>query len=195
MKFISRIKKNEIFDIFCSDPINLLGIDPEHHILDPCLPLNLKQNISIHFDIKNLINAQEAKSIFKDEADHIMVYAIGTGDWDKCYETMSQFVKSSEPYFLSCSSDDPGCPSKQKNNFFLQFFVYSVCLHFFYFFSLSDAGIKMPPIPLEHTDFYGFSEFWYTTEDIVHMGGLYSYDNFANASRVSYFIKIGKKNS
>jgi len=138
------------------DSINLLGIDPEHHILDPCLPLNLKQNISIHFDVKNLINAQEAKSIFKDEADRIMVYAIGTGDWDKCYETMSQFVKSSEPYFLSCSSDDPGCPN---------------------------AGIKMPPIPLEHTDFYGFSEFWYTTEDIVHMGGLYSYDNFANASR------------
>ena len=77
--------------------------------------------------------------------------------------------------------------------FFLQFFVYSVCLHFFYFFSLSDAGIKMPPIPLEHTDFYGFSEFWYTTEDIVHMGGLYSYDNFANASRVSYFINWEKK--
>ena len=49
---------------------------------------------------------------------------------------MSQFVKSSEPYFSSCSSDDPGCP---------------------------DAGIKMPPIPLEHTDFYGFSEFWYTS--------------------------------
>ena len=64
---------------------------------------------------------------------------------------------------------------------------------FFTFFSLSDAGIKMPPIPLEHTDFYGFSEFWYTTEDIVHMGGLYSYDNFANASRVSYFINWAKK--
>ena len=179
--------------MFCSDSINLLGIDPEHHILDPCLPLNLKQNISIHFDVKNLINAQEAKSIFKDEADHIMVYAIGTGDWDKCYETMSQFVKSSEPYFISCSSDDPGCPSKQKYKNFLHFFVYSVCLHFFYFFSLSDAGIKMPPIPLEHTDFYGFSEFWYTTEDIVHMGGLYSYDNFANASRVSYFINWAKR--
>ena len=61
------------------------------------------------------------------------------GDWDKCYKTMSQFVKSSEPYFSSCSSDDPGCP---------------------------DAGIKMPPIPLEHTDFYGFSEFWYTSGTI-----------------------------
>lgn len=86
----------------------------------------------------------------------MMVYAIGTGDWDKCYKTMSQFVKSSEPYFSSCSSDGPGCP---------------------------DAGIKMPPIPLEHTDFYGFSEFWYTSEDVVHMGGLYSYENFSNASR------------
>ena len=123
-----------------------MGIDPEHHILDPCLPLNLKQNISIHFDVKNLINAQEAKSIFKDEADHIMVYAIGTGDWDKCYETMSQFVKSSEPYFLSCSSDDPGCPSKQKNNFFfLQLLVYSVCLHFFYFFLCQMLVLKCLP--------------------------------------------------
>ena len=74
-------------------------------------------------------------------------------------------------------------------NFLFTVFAYT----FFTFFSLSDAGIKMPPIPLENTDFYGFSEFWYTTEDIVHMGGLYSYDNFANASRVSYFIKMGKK--
>ena len=131
-------------------------MDPEHHIPDPCLPLNLKQNISIHLDVENLVNTQ-AKPIFKDR---MMVYAVGTGDWDKCYKTMSQFVKSSEPYFSSCSSDDPGCP---------------------------DAGIKMPPIPLEHTDFYGFSEFWYTAEDVVHMGGLYSYENFSNASRVSYF--------
>ena len=135
MKLISRIKKKiEIFDLFCSDSINLLGIDPEHHILDPCLPLNLKQNISIHFDVKNLINAQEAKSIFKDEADHIMVYAIGTGDWDKCYETMSQFVKSSEPYFLSCSSDDPGCPSKQKYIFFYNFLFTVFAYTFFTFF-------------------------------------------------------------
>ena len=82
-----------------------------------------------------------------------------------------------------------------KNIFSFTIFCLQCLLTLFLLFSLSDAGIKMPPIPLEHTDFYGFSEFWYTTEDIVHMGGLYSYDNFANASRVSYFIKIGKKNS
>ena len=67
---------NQLFILFfCSDSINLLGVDPEYQIPDPCLPLNLKQNISIHFDVKNLINAQ-AKPIFKD---HMMVYAIGTG--------------------------------------------------------------------------------------------------------------------
>lgn len=38
-------------------------------------------------------------------------------------------------------------------------------------------GMHQPDIDL-HNSFYGFSEFWYSTEDVFRMGGLYNYQKF-----------------
>ena len=46
-----------------------------------------------------------------------------------------------------------------------------------------NAGIKMPPLSMENSEFYGFSEFWYTMEDVVGMGGPYQFEKFAQASK------------
>jgi len=43
-------------------------------------------------------------------------------------------------------------------------------------------GVYQPPINYESDDFYGFSEFWYTMEDILRMGGPYAGSTFLNAS-------------
>ena len=143
--------------MFFSDT-KLLGSNPEQPIPDPCLPVNLKENITVDIDLEHLANENLLHKLKGEQ----VVYLSGIGDWDRCYEILSQFTKSSEPYLSACDPENPGCP---------------------------DNGIKMPPIPLEHTDFYGFSEFWYTAEDVVHMGGKFSYDTFSKASRVSTKIK------
>ncbi|CAF0933686.1 unnamed protein product [Adineta ricciae] len=43
-------------------------------------------------------------------------------------------------------------------------------------------GIYQPTINYDSQDFYGFSEFWYTMEDILKMGGPYGRLSFLNAS-------------
>ena len=65
------------------------------------------------------------------------------GDWDKCYEILTEFTSGREPYFDTCSSKDDTCPN---------------------------AGIKMPPIPMQNSEFYGFSEYWYSMEEVLGMG-------------------------
>ena len=86
-----------------------------------------------------------------------VVHLSGLGDWDKCYNAMAKFIESREPYYESCQGK-PGCPN---------------------------SGMKMPPLPLNHVDFFGFSEFWYSSEDVVDMGGPYHYNKFSEVSRVS----------
>jgi Golgi nucleoside diphosphatase len=96
----------------------------------------------------------DAKNSLKEEQP---LFLVGSGNWDSCYKEIAMFIKTSEPYFKHCDPDEPSCP---------------------------DAGIQMPPIPVQNSEFYGFSEFWYTMEDVVRMGGPYLYDKFAIASRV-----------
>merc|ERR1712018_608013 len=43
--------------------------------------------------------------------------------------------------------------------------------------------MKMPPMPLEHTDYYGFSEFWYSSEDVADIGGPYDFNLFSTVSK------------
>ena len=30
--------------------------------------------------------------------------------------------------------------------------------------------MQMPPLPMENSEFYGFSEFWYSMEEVLGMG-------------------------
>jgi Golgi nucleoside diphosphatase len=38
------------------------------------------------------------------------------------------------------------------------------------------------------TEFYAFSEFWYTSEDVLKLGGVYVFDKFKQASQVRLLI-------
>jgi len=50
--------------------------------------------------------------------------------------------------------------------------------------SCPDEGMQVPPIRFSSTEFYGFSEFWYSMEDVLRMGGPYMYDKYREASIV-----------
>ena len=75
------------------------------------------------------------------------IYVI-LGDWDRCYGILTEFTNDREPYFKTCSSKDDTCPN---------------------------AGMKMPPIPMQNSEFYGFSEFWYSMEEVLGMGKTHFY--------------------
>ncbi|XP_061494196.1 ectonucleoside triphosphate diphosphohydrolase 4 isoform X2 [Rhineura floridana] len=44
-------------------------------------------------------------------------------------------------------------------------------------------GIYQPPVHFENSEFYGFSEFYYCTEDVLRMGGDYNAANFIKAAK------------
>jgi len=45
-----------------------------------------------------------------------------------------------------------------------------------------DPGIRPPPIQFDNSEFYGFSEFWYTMDDVLGLGGQYMYTKFKEAA-------------
>ena len=133
------------------------GLSPSNPYPDPCSPNGLNDNLTVHLDLDQLNQDLNHEGILQSEQN---LYFSGTGEWDKCYAILTEFTKNREHYFKSCSADDLGCP---------------------------DSGIKMPPMPMQNSEFYGFSEFWYTMEDVARMGGPYLLDRFASACKVSYF--------
>lgn len=51
-------------------------------------------------------------------------------------------------------------------------------------------GIHQSEIDFHNDVFYGFSEFWYTSEDVLRIGGKYNYMKFEKAAKVSDKIII-----
>ena len=49
-------------------------------------------------------------------------------------------------------------------------------------------GVFQPSIYYRNSEFYGFSEFHYTMEDILKIGGRYRYLKFHQAAKVSAFL-------
>ena len=49
-------------------------------------------------------------------------------------------------------------------------------------------GTYLPEIDYRHTQFYGFAEFYYTMEDLLHIGGEYNYKIFQSLARVGWFL-------
>ncbi len=130
---------------------DIKGYDPLDPISDPCLPQGLNENVTLHIEPDHF-KTEELRKLFGQEQT---IHLSGIGQWDKCYQILTEFTKERELYFKPCSSDDQGCPS---------------------------SGIQMPPMPMQSSEFYGFSEFWYTMEDVLGMGGPYDYDKYAQAS-------------
>lgn len=54
-------------------------------------------------------------------------------------------------------------------------------------------GVHQPHIDLS-AEFYGFSEFWYSTEDVFKIGGHYNHEEFEDKAKVgilsSHFFKL-----
>ena len=47
-------------------------------------------------------------------------------------------------------------------------------------------GVHQPTISYSKDSFYGFSEFWYTMEDVFRIGGKYDHEEFDIKARVSF---------
>lgn len=87
--------------------------------------------------------------------DRDTIFLTGTGDWNKCFSSIKIFTKQAEK-FSTCEEE-------------------TTC---------HDTGIRVPVIPFEKAEFYGFSEFWYSMEDVLRMGGQYSYSTYRKAAEV-----------
>ena len=88
-------------------------------------------------------------------------YTAGTGSWEKCFDTVKEFVEESEPYFERCNTQE------QSDG------------------NCADDGIHLPSIlHLEDQKFYGFSTFWYTMRAVLGLGGIFHDDKFQEAATV-----------
>ncbi|XP_035125893.2 ectonucleoside triphosphate diphosphohydrolase 4 isoform X6 [Callithrix jacchus] len=102
------------------------GLTPDMPFLDPCLPLDIKDEIQ-----------QNGQTL----------YLRGTGDFDLCRETIQPFMNKTNETQTSLN------------------------------------GIYQPPIHFPNSEFYGFSEFYYCTEDVLRMGGDYNAAKFTKAAK------------
>ncbi|XP_053434161.1 ectonucleoside triphosphate diphosphohydrolase 4 isoform X2 [Nycticebus coucang] len=102
------------------------GLTPDAPYLDPCLPLDIKDEIQ-----------QNGQT----------VYLRGTGDFDLCRETVQPFMNKTNETQTSLN------------------------------------GVYQPPVNFQNSEFYGFSEFYYCTEDVLRMGGDYNAATFTKAAK------------
>ena len=132
---------------------------------DPCLALNFPQNTTVSVNLDNLSGIdKDLLNSYKDQLkkSNYKLYLDGTGDWAKCYDSIKQFTKQRDS-FLTCKKDGT-CPS---------------------------AGIKVPDIQFDDSEFYAFSEFWYSMDDVLKMGGPYLFSKYKREASVCHcFVRI-----
>ncbi|XP_028921517.1 ectonucleoside triphosphate diphosphohydrolase 4 isoform X2 [Ornithorhynchus anatinus] len=102
------------------------GQSAESPYLDPCLPLDIQDEIR-----------QNGQT----------VHLRGTGDFTLCRETIQPFMNKTNETQTSLN------------------------------------GVYQPPVHFQNSEFYGFSEFYYCTEDVLRMGGDYSAAKFIKAAK------------
>lgn len=117
--FANTIQKNRLLG-------KQTGLTPDTPYLDPCLPLDIKDEIQ-----------QNGQTL----------YLRGTGDFDSCRETIQPFMNKTNETQTSLN------------------------------------GVYQPPIHFLNSEFYGFSEFYYCTEDVLRMGGDYNAAKFTKAAK------------
>lgn len=103
------------------------GESPDSPVLDPCLPLDLQ-----------------------DEVGPLgqKLHLRGTGDFEQCRLHLQPFLNRTNETSSSLN------------------------------------GVYQAPINFRNSQFYGFSEFYYCTEDVLRMGGDYNSTKYANAAKV-----------
>ncbi|XP_048368891.1 ectonucleoside triphosphate diphosphohydrolase 4 isoform X4 [Sphaerodactylus townsendi] len=102
------------------------GMSPDTPYLDPCLPLDIEEEIQ-----------QNGQTM------HLR----GTGDFNLCREVIQTLMNKTNETQTSLN------------------------------------GVYQPPVHFENSEFYGFSEFYYCTEDVLRMGGEYSAAKFLKAAK------------
>ncbi|XP_066495667.1 ectonucleoside triphosphate diphosphohydrolase 4 isoform X2 [Tiliqua scincoides] len=102
------------------------GLTSETPYLDPCLPLDLEDEIPQNGQI---------------------MYLRGTGDFNLCREAIQPFMNKTNETHTSLN------------------------------------GVYQPPVYFENSEFYGFSEFYYCTEDVLRIGGDYNAAKFIKAAK------------
>ena len=127
----------------------VVGLNTDNRLKDPCRPLGMKDNSSLTLDLLNLNIADSLKSELSESQ---MVYYYGTGDWDSCYNQLRNFTQEADR-LQGCSES---CP---------------------------DPGMRVPPIQFDNSEFYGFSEYWYSMDDVLGLGGQYMFNRFKQAAK------------
>ncbi|XP_036605543.1 ectonucleoside triphosphate diphosphohydrolase 4 [Trichosurus vulpecula] len=102
------------------------GLTSDTPYLDPCLPLDIRDEIQ-----------QNGQTM----------YLRGTGDFTLCRKTLQPFMNKTNETQTSLN------------------------------------GVYQPPVHFENSEFYGFSEFYYCTEDVLRMGGDYNAAKFIKAAK------------
>ena len=103
-----------------------------------------------------------------DSIKEAVFYTVGIGAWEECFDTMKSFTLQGEPYFKACGEE--AGESTQEGH-------------------CADNGVNLPSVlHLNEKEFYGFSEFWYTMEDILGLGGVYQETEFKDAAQVENII-------
>ncbi|XP_031805524.1 ectonucleoside triphosphate diphosphohydrolase 4 isoform X4 [Sarcophilus harrisii] len=102
------------------------GLTSDTPYLDPCLPLDIRDEIQ-----------QNGQTM----------YLRGTGDFTLCRKTLQPFMNKTNETQTSLN------------------------------------GVYQPPVHFQNSEFYGFSEFYYCTEDVLRMGGDYNAAKFIKAAK------------
>jgi len=86
-------------------------------------------------------------------------------------------LSETQTVYLYGTGDWDAC-YKQLQNFTTSSQAYFSCSQ-----NCPDARISIPPIQFDNSEFFGFSEFWYSMDDVLRMGGHYMYYKFRSASK------------
>lgn len=156
-------KVNDLFKFFSSE--KLFGLTPSTRLLDPCLAADYEEVADVEFNVDRYDFPAKYKILLEDhilptgEENTTKLFLKGTGDWELCYQSLKEFTLQREKYSKCSDVTAHSCPTE---------------------------GVNVPTIQFDKAEFYAFSEFWYSMEDVLRMGGPYIYNKLKTAAKVGF---------
>ncbi len=176
---LARHRRELILEQLQQQKQNARGLSSSDRAEDPCLPSGMRENATVTFGAGQLDRAGASASV--DGGDTAQVFLLGTGRWDECYGSLARFTKERER-FSSCEGGDDCPDAGMKVGRGRNKHQCGLCT------VLCVLSPQVPPLHIEDLELYGFSEFWYSMEDVLKMGGPYSYEQYRKTASVSLFI-------
>ncbi|OTF69273.1 nucleoside phosphatase-like protein, partial [Euroglyphus maynei] len=112
----------------------------------------------LSIDSSETINITNPSQSSSSTTTQYLYHLKGSGDFEHCAEKLGNIITmDGHNYCLDNNNNNNNdtCPFEELKNI---------------------------PVPFLGTDFYGLSEFWYTMNDIYHMGGEYNSETFSKTS-------------